>query len=98
MTSKHYENDRIKRETLIATIGQGKVVYRFTVDHKGKKQIHEVTDHAIIIVRDCKTGKVITKLIARAPQIKRYFPEGQYPVDLVKLAKEHEKMDLFRVK
>ena len=88
MTSKHYTNDRQKREQVINTIGIGKVVARFVVDrgHKDGAERHEITDTGIIIICNNKTNKIITKLIARPGQIRRYYKDGKAPKNLIEKA------------
>ena len=89
MTSKHYIKDREARENRIKEIGQGKPVARFTVDrgHKNGPEIHEITDTAIINIYNERTKKLVTKLIARPGQIKRYFENGNAPQYLINKAK-----------
>lgn len=88
MTSKHYTNDRQNREQVINTIGIGKVVARFVVDrgHKKGAERHEITDTGIIVIYNNKTNKMITKLIARPGQIRRYYKEGKAPKNLIEKA------------
>lgn len=76
MNTKHYTNDRKRREAIIKNvIGEGKEVETFTVDrgHKNGPELHTITTTGIIIIRNARTKKIITKLIARPAQIKRYF-------------------------
>lgn len=76
MNTKHYTNDRRERENLIKTvIGEGKEFQTFTVDrgHRNGPELHTITTTGIIIIRNARTKKIITKLIARPAQIKRYF-------------------------
>ena len=93
MTSAHYDYDREYREKFILTIGQGKKVAEFIVDrgHKNGAERHVITDTAIILIYNVRTNKLITKLIARPNQIKRYFPNGDFPQRLVDLAYQHVK-------
>lgn len=88
MTSKHYREDRQRREQIINTIGMGKVVDRFVVDrgHKNGAEVHEIRSTGIIVIYNERTGKMITKLIARVGQIKRYYEEGKAPKELIKKA------------
>lgn len=91
-TSKHYLTDRAKREALIQMIGEGKVIATFTVDkhHRNGPELHSITDTGIIIIRNKRTKKMITKLIARPAQIRRYYKT--VPAELNKvitLAQEH---------
>ena len=77
MTTKHYENDRCKREQLINDLGNGYIVDGFIVDnwHKHGAEVHSITDNGIIIIHNLKSGKLITKLIARPHQIERYYED-----------------------
>jgi len=91
-TSKHYLTDRAKREALIKTIGEGNVVATFTVDkhHRNGPELHSITDTGIIIIRNKRTKKMITKLIARPAQIRRYFKTLPAELDkVIALAQEH---------
>lgn len=76
MTSEHYNQDRDWREYLISTvIGEGNIVDSFVVDkgHRNGPEIHSVTDTGIIIIYNKKSGKMVTKLIARPGQVIRYY-------------------------
>ena len=88
MDSKHYTNDRTKREEIIQKIGIGTVVDSFIVDrgHRNGAEIHQITSTGIIVIYNQRTGKMITKLIARVGQIKRYYPEGKAPKNLIEKA------------
>jgi len=67
----------------------------FVVDrgHPNGPEIHAVTDTGIIVVHNQRTGKMVTKLIARPGQVKRYYDaEGRNaPQDILAIAKEHLK-------
>ena len=93
MTSVHFTRDRQDRENLIKEIGSGKVVKRVVVDrgHRNGPEIHEVTDNAIVNIYNQRTGKLITKLIARPNQIKRYYEEGKAPREILNKAYDHMK-------
>ena len=88
MTSKHYTNDRIEREKIIEMIGYGTIVAEFTVDrgHKNGPEIHKISDTGIITIYNKRTHKLITKLIARPGQIRRYYKNGNAPENLIKKA------------
>ena len=76
MNTKHYTNDRQKREEIIRNvIGEGKEVETFKIDrgHRNGPELHTITTTGIIIIRNARTKKIVTKLIARPAQIKRYF-------------------------
>jgi len=93
MTSVHFTRDRQDRETLIKEIGSGKVVKRVVVDrgHRNGPEIHEITDNAIVNIYNQRTKKLITKLIARPNQIRRYYEEGKAPKEILDKAYEHMK-------
>lgn len=94
MTSKHYTNDRKRRENLIKEIGYGTVIKSVVVDrgHRNGPEIHEISDTGIVTIYNERTGKMITKLIARPAQIARYYNENEVvPSFLIDIAKEHQK-------
>lgn len=97
MNTKHYKNQRYGREKFISEcIGDGYIVDGFVVDkgHPNGVEVHSITDNAIIIVHNYRTGKLVTKLLARPQQIKRYYestgrkPPPEYE-DILKLARQH---------
>ena len=74
--TKHFDNDRKTREYVIKyMIGYGHPVAEFIVDrgHANGAERHEITDTGIINIYNARNGRLITKLIARAGQITRYF-------------------------
>ena len=77
MVSKHYKDKRYEREILIKKYlnGDGKVIRSFIVDrmHPKGAEIHSVTDNGVIIIRNLRSGKIVTKLIARPQQIKKLY-------------------------
>ena len=91
MTSKHYTNDREAREAIIKKIGMGDIKDRFVVDrgHKNGAEIHEIRTTGIIVIYNQRTGKMITKLIARVGQIKRYYADGKAPKEILNRAYEN---------
>ena len=92
----HYATERQLREAVIKRIGLGKVAGQFVVDrgHENGKEVHILTTTAIILVFNARTKKLVTKLIARPNQVKRYYPNGDYPQEIVDLAYEHVKAGL----
>lgn len=94
-TSNHYARSRHRREKFISRHinGDGNIIDEFIVDrkHKDGKEIHKVTDTGLIIVYNYNTGKLVTKLIARPNQIKRYYKDvdKEPPVWLIALAQWH---------
>lgn len=86
MKSRHYRQERYIRENRIKRyIGYGTVIASFLVDrgHANGPEIHEITDTAIINVYNERTHKLITKLIARPGQIRRYYEDGNAPQDVL---------------
>lgn len=77
MVSKHYKAQRSEREKIIEEClgGDGKVIDRFLVNkgHIKGLEIHSITDNGIIIIHNKNSGKLVSKLIARPQQIKRYY-------------------------
>lgn len=75
--SEHYKDKRHDREELINECikGDGKVIDSFIVDRGHSKGIerHEITENGIILIYNNQTNKLVTKLIARPWQIKRYY-------------------------
>ena len=97
MTSRHYAHDRRDRENRIRLIGEGNTIKVAVVDkgHRNGPEIHMLSDTGIITILNQRTGKLITKLIARPGQIKRYYEsENRIPAVLLDLAYEHERLAL----
>ena len=94
MNTKHYQEDRQKREALIQKIGYGKIVKSAVVDkgHPNGPEIHTISSTGIITIMNQKTHKIITRLIARPQQIRRYWENGKAPFYLVKTAIEHQQL------
>lgn len=67
--TNHFSSERIQREKLIRDIigERGSLVASFLVDkgHRNGKEIHRVLDSGIIEIYNQRTGKLVTKLIAR---------------------------------
>ncbi len=91
MTSKHYTKDRKAREAIIRQIGMGDIKDRFVVDrgHKNGAEIHEIRTTGIIVIYNQHTGEMITKLIARVGQIKRYYENKKAPKEILARAYEN---------
>lgn len=77
MVSKHYKGKRNKREEFIDKYlnGDGKIIDSFIVDkgHKDGLEKHCITENGIIVIYNAVSNKLITKLVARPNQIKRYY-------------------------
>jgi len=93
MNSKHWRADRQKRSQIIAQIGMGQVIKEVVVDrgHKNGPEIHKITSTGLVVIYNKRTGIMVTILIARPNQIKRYYAENEAPQDILKLAFEHMK-------
>ena len=91
MTSTHYNRDRVLREKLIKEIGLGKEITTVRVDkgHPMGAELHTITSNGIIIIRNEKTNKMVTKLIARPNQIRRYGIENK---ELIAIARKHQEL------
>ena len=92
MTSKHWEEERANRSRLInEVIGLGKPIKEVIIDkgHKNGAERHVLTSTGIIIVYNARTGKMITRLIARVGQVKRYYEDGKAPKEIIRLARKH---------
>lgn len=98
MVSNHYRKYRYKREKLINKCcnGDGRVIDEFIVDkgHKDGLERHCITDTGMIIIYNAASGKLVSKLIARVNQIKRYYYgiDKEPPSSLLRLAEWHESM------
>lgn len=101
MVSSHYKYGRHNREDFIQKNlhDDGHIVDGFIVDkgHPMGAECHSITDNGIIIVHNIVSGKLVTKLIAREQQIKRYY-EGtnrERPLEyerILELARWHESL------
>ena len=95
MYSRHYVSERIEREKLIQKIGVGVAVDTIRVDrnHKNGAELHTITSTGIIIIRNERTNKIVTKLIARPGQITRYYDEVPKIMEkVIQIAKIHQRM------
>ncbi len=95
MTSRHYKNDRSEREAKIKEIGLGEEYATFIVDkgHRNGAELHTITTNGIIIIRNARTHKMVTKLIARPNQIKRYFDKITKDVEnIISIARVHTEL------
>ena len=97
MVSKHYQNQRSEREKFIDEhFNSDYIVDEFVVDkgHPHGAERHCITSDGIIIVYNLLSGKLVTKLIAREGQIKRYYygTGGNPPSYLINLARQHESL------
>ena len=102
MTTKHYKNERYKREKFIEKyLGEdGKVIDNFIVDkgHYNGIERHEITENGVILIYNHRTNLLVTKLVARPNQIKRYYENiGREPPKwLLQLALWHQSLNYNR--
>ena len=97
MTSIHYSVERQTRERIIKTIGYGNTIKVVVVDrgHWNGPEIHSLSDTGIITIYNQRTKKLITRLIARPGQIRRYYASNEeIPNSVMELAIEHQKIEL----
>lgn len=93
MKSKHWTQDRRERAKVITMIEQGNIIKTAEIDrgHKNGSEIHKISDTGIITIYNKRTNKMITQLIARPAQIKRYYKNTEeIPAGLIEIAKEHQ--------
>lgn len=97
MVSRHYQEQRNEREKFIDEhFGNDYIVDEFIVDRNHPKGVerHCLTNNGVIIIYNLYSGKLVTKLLARPQQIKRYYecsgikPPLEYK-QILRLAKEH---------
>ena len=72
----HFDTDRQNRhDNIVSHIGDGKYIATFLcdTDHPNGYELHSIYDNGIILVQNNNTKKVVTELIARPNQIKRYW-------------------------
>ena len=76
------------------------IIDGFIVDkgHPNGAEVHSITDNGIIIVHNLMSGDLVTKLIAREGQIKRYYENTnrERPKEyenILKLARWHESLN-----
>ena len=88
-------SSRIDRNKFINDkIGMGQPVRTFRWDkgHPKGPELHTITDNGIIIIRNERTNKLVTTLIARPGQIYRYYINDNLvpPKYLMNIAREHQ--------
>lgn len=68
-----HTEERAKRARLVAKLG-GVPVYSFLVDkdHEHGLEVHTILDSGVIVIGNYRTYRLVTWLIARPAQIKRY--------------------------
>ena len=91
MTSKHYSIDRKEREEVIKKIGYGIPVAEFIIDngHRNGPTVHVITSTGIVNIYNQRTHKLVTKLVVRPGQLRRYYKNGNAPKELIEKAIEN---------
>lgn len=91
--TNHWAEAREARDRVIKELlgGDGEPIATVAIDRGNPlgAEIHTLTDNGVIVITGERTGKVITKLIARPGQCRKFFPNGSVPIWLWKLAKDH---------
>ena len=97
MVSKHYQGQRNEREKFIDEhFSDGYIVDEFVIDrgHPHGAERHCIMNNGVIVIYNLVSDKLITKLLARPQQIKRYYesskkePPLEYE-NILKLARQH---------
>jgi hypothetical protein len=96
--TNHYKNKRCNREKFIQEhfSEDSKIVDEFIINrgHPNGLERHCVLNNGIVTIYNLNSGKLITKILARPQQIKRYYElSGKEPPleyeNILRLAKEH---------
>lgn len=72
----HFSIDRSERHLkVLSLLGVGRHLYSFIVDkgHVNGAEIHSIFSNGVIVIRNRRTNLLITELIARPGQIRRYW-------------------------
>ena len=97
LTTNHLSVDRANRTHVVKElIGYGKPVRGFKVNrhHRNGMEYHLITSTALVMIFNFNSKKLITVLVARPNQIKRYYEAAgeTAPQELLDLAYEHYKL------
>lgn len=91
--TKHWQERKDRNDFIKNQIGIGNPIRTFKWDkgHPNGPELHTITDTGIIIVRNERTNKLVTTLIARPGQIYRYYKSVNEtpPQDLMSIAQQH---------
>ena len=84
MSDTLHFTDRIERQKFIESIGRyGTIIAEVHTGHPNGPEIHKITDNAIIMIYNERTGNHVTDLIARPRQLLRYgIPIPSYILEL----------------
>lgn len=81
----HFSAERRERHLhIVNVIGSGKQVYSFIVDkgHINGNEIHTIFSNGIIVIRNQRTNLLITELIARPGQLRRYWEKRNLAIPI----------------
>lgn len=77
----HFHDDRGARFSRICrSVGLGHVVRQCLVDtgHPAGREVHMLTDTGVVVVVNARSHRLVTMLVARPNQVKRYYePFGE---------------------
>lgn len=96
--SAHFKYERYERKkTIEMVLGQGKCLTSFVVDkaHKNGNTIDYILDNGVVVIVNEKSKKLVTTIVPRLPQLRRYFKDGFIPQQyssLIKIAIHNERM------
>lgn len=86
----HFDKERTDRHLrIVETLGDGNLICSFVVDkgHWNGAEVHSIFSNGVIIIRNQRTDLLITELIARPGQLRRYYekqglaiPAEIYPI------------------
>lgn len=94
----HFSLDRRVRHTnIVSHIGEGTYIATFVCDtnHPNGNELHSIFDNGIILVQNERTKKIVTEMVARPNQIKRYWTlaDNEFPIKykyILAKCREHE--------
>lgn len=96
--TSHWSKERLDRHNnIINVIGNGDLIESFEVDtgHRNGNEIHNIFTNGIILIQNKESKKIVTELIARPQQLKRYWEyiDEELPYMLnetIDLARRHQ--------
>ena len=93
--SLHYTYEKVERQELIKQIGLGKVIHSCEQydTKRGRMFRYEITDTAVLIVKNIENTYIITKMIARPSRIRKYWDNA--PDEIIELAVKHHREKLY---
>ena len=98
MTSRHYDNDRLARERFIEEEMGGignpirEIIATSKKDYHPEGQIHILTDTGVILICSRDKRFLITKIIANPTNCKRFYENGDAPLDILQLSAKNTRL------